>query len=475
MERREFLKTIGVVTAGISMVPGQVWSGGNSKNTSLNGKKPTVHCAFIYPPSKELHEEGYYSWPGSGFNAEGKQSQYTQELRNMEKSLGINLQINQKPLNTSSDVSSYIQETKQNKPDGLLLIPFKKGHWPQVIKIIDETKIPTIILATLGVLLNPHIRDVKYRPGVYMISSLDNLKAVENGLKLIHAGRRMQDSRIINITGSETIESKVPHIGTSVLTIPHQRFYDKYKEIKADSEVQKLANHYTKSAVDIVEPNQEDIVNAARAYFAFKNLLAEEHADAIMMNCLPGLKHPHQHVPPCMGFMQLRDEGIPMGCESDLDATLTMMLEQFLFDRPGFQHNPAVDTEKNHYFGAHCTAPSKMLGPDQPAEPYALMSHAEAGWGVVPRVLMRKDQDVTIAKYLSSKKGEQPQLLLYSGKTVECPPIPPTGGCRTNILTTINELDDIAQLKGHHLCMIYGNFVNEFKTFSQLYDIEVVV
>ena len=55
-----------------------------------------------------------------------------------------------------------------------------------------------------------------------------------------------------------------------------------------------------------------------------------------MMNCLPGLKHPHQHVPPCLGYMKLRDEGIPMGCESDLDATLTMMLEQQLFDRPAF-------------------------------------------------------------------------------------------------------------------------------------------
>jgi hypothetical protein len=41
--------------------------------------------------------------------------------------------------------------------------------------------------------------------------------------------------------------------------------------------------------------------------------------------------------------------------------------------------------------------------------------------------------------------------------------------------TTINEIQDVAQLKGHHLCMIYGNYVKEFKAFCQLYDIEVVV
>jgi len=152
-----------------------------------------------------------------------------------------------------------------------------------------------------------------------------------------------------------------------------------------------------------------------------------------------------------------------------------MMLEQFLLDRPAFQHNPAVDTEKNHYFCAHCTSASKMNGIDGPPEPYILRSHAEAGWGCVPRVLMREGQEVTIAKYLSSKSGEKPQMLLYSGNVVGCPPIPPTGGCRTNVETTINELDDVTDLKGHHLCLVYGNHVKQLRTFCQLFEIEVVV
>ena len=88
---------------------------------------------------------------------------------------------------------------------------------------------------------------------------------------------------------------------------------------------------------------------------------------------------------------------------------------------------------------------------------------------------MRAGQDVTIAKYLSSKNGEVPQLLLYSGRITGCPPSPPAGGCRTNIETTLNELEDAALVKGHHLCLVYGNYVKELKIFSQLYGIEVVV
>jgi L-fucose isomerase-like protein len=106
-----------------------------------------------------------------------------------------------------------------------------------------------------------------------------------------------------------------------------------------------------------------------------------------MMDCLPGLRKPHKHPPPCMGFMCLRDEGIPAGCQADLNATLTLMLVQQLFGRPGFQQNSSMETENNHYFGAHCTCPSKLSGRDGPSQPYILMSHAEAGWGCVPRVL----------------------------------------------------------------------------------------
>ena len=396
-------------------------------------------------------------------------------IRAMEKKLNMRIVMEKRMLDTAEDVSKFIKSVQSRNPDGLLLIPFKKGHWEHVIRINNEVKKPTVILATLGVLLIGHVREMKDKKSVYMINSLDNLDAVESGMKMICTGRRMQDSILLNITGKERLEKIVPSIGTTVITIPHQRFYDAFAKMKVTTEVNEIANRYMKQAVKIVEPTKKDIIDSAKCYFVYRQLLEEENADAIMMNCLPGLKHPHQHVPPCMAYMDLRNEGIPMGCESDLDATLTMMLEQYLFDKPAFQHNPTVDTEKNTYFCAHCTAPTKMNGVDGPSERFIIRNHAEAGWGVVPQVLFKPGQEVTIAKYLHSKEGEKPQLLLYSGNIMGCPPCPPAGGCRTNAEATINELDDVAQLKGHHLCMVYGNYTSEFKHFCQLYDIDVVV
>jgi hypothetical protein len=88
---------------------------------------------------------------------------------------------------------------------------------------------------------------------------------------------------------------------------------------------------------------------------------------------------------------------------------------------------------------------------------------------------MREGQEMTIAKYLSSKSGSKPQMIVYTGTILGCPPIPPTGGCRTNVEATLTELEDVTNVKGHHLTLVYGNYARELRDFCQLYDIGVVV
>ncbi len=472
VSRRGFLQTLSATAAGISLSSNESHGAVPSREGAGRQKGiASVRGAFVYPPTESLRKVGYYSWPGSTFDAEGRQREYMGRLKEIERTLGLRISMNEEPLDGGASVTRFIQEVKASKPDGLLLIPFKKGHWGQVTSIIEEVGIPTVVLATLGVLLVDHINQLHRKPGVYLISSLDNLDAVEYGMKMIKTARWMKESRIVNIAGSENRETTVPHLGTEVRTIPHERFYEEFRRIETTDAVRKLAQAYQGNAKEVVEPSDADIVEAARAYFALKRVVEAEGADALMMDCLPGLKRPHKHVPPCMGFMSLRDERIAAGCQSDLNATLTMMLVQQLFDRPGFQQNASMETERNHYFGAHCTSASKMNGPEAPSEPYTLRSHAEAGWGCVPRVLFPAGQEVTMAQYLS---GETPRMLVYSGEVAGCPPIPPTGGCRTNIEMTISEVDDVCDVKGMHQIIFYGSYAQPLRTFCQLYGIEVV-
>ena len=111
----------------------------------------TIRGAFLYPPTARLKKQGYYSWPGSTFDAEGRQRQYTARIREMEKTLGIRIAMEESPLDAASEVDGFIARAKNEKPNGLLLIPFKKSpHWEHVVRIVEETKIPTVILAYAG-------------------------------------------------------------------------------------------------------------------------------------------------------------------------------------------------------------------------------------------------------------------------------------------------------------------------------------
>jgi hypothetical protein len=77
-----------------------------------------------------------------------------------------------------------------------------------------------------------------------------------------------------------------------------------------------------------------------------------------------------------------------------------------------------------------------------------------------------------MAQYVS---GKTPQMYVYSGKVVRCPPVPQTGGCRTNIEMTINEVDDACDVKGMHQIIFLGNHAKQLRAFCQLYNINVVV
>lgn len=470
--RRQFIQTVGASVTGLSLA-GQKVLGNEIIQEGINPQKSMtkVYGAFLYPPTERLRKEGYYSWPGSSFNAEGRQGEYVKRIKEMERELHISIPMHNNLLDEEASVTRFIQEVKHANPDGLLLILFKKSHYEHVLRILDEVHIPTIVFATLGILLSSQINRFYRRPGVYLINSLDNLDAVAHGLKMMKCAHLMKEAHIGNICSSTVMERTVPHLGTKVQTIPHERFYDEFAQLETDDAVLALAKEYQKNAIQILQPTEMDIIDAAKTYYVLKRIIATEHTDALMMDCLPGLRKPHKHCPPCMGFMSLRDEGYPIGCQSDLNATLTLMLVQYLFNKPGFQQNPSMSTEKNLYFGAHCTSPSKIKGSDSASQPYILMSHAEAGWGCVPRVLWPVDEEVTMAQYVS---GDAPHMHIYSGNVISCPSLPRTGGCRTNLLMSINEVENVCDVKGNHQIIFIGNHSKQLRDFCQLYNINVV-
>jgi hypothetical protein len=133
-----------------------------------------------------------------------------------------------------------------------------------------------------------------------------------------------------------------------------------------------------------------------------------------------------------------------------------------LFGRPSFI-GEGQPTLRNTRIGAHCTAPSKLNGYDQPHEPFLLMPHSETGRGIAPQVKWKVGQEVTVF-YARHRLG--------TGHLVSNTIQPPNGGCRTSIEYTIDGMADVGRpgtgLGVPHSEVVYGNVEKEMDAFWTL-------
>jgi L-fucose isomerase-like protein len=74
----------------------------------------------------------------------------------------------------------------------------------------------------------------------------------------------------------------------------------------------------------VIEPTDDDLVQAARVYLALKGLAEREDANGIAVNC--GRLTEERPVVPCLAFARLIDEGIMCACEGDITAMLSSLV-----------------------------------------------------------------------------------------------------------------------------------------------------
>jgi len=469
--RRDFLAIAGVATGLATLGTLSASAAEAVAPNSATRKEPArIRVAFIYPPSKTFADkpDGWWSWPGNDFDAEGRQKLYEKELQKIAKTLGVELVMDPQPVSSNQQVSALAGDLAEKKPDGLLLVMFYNKSLKQadtLLKAAEENGVPAIFYIGLGV---KHGSVAKYRrPGVYFIQALDNFEALEQGLRLIHARKRMSTARLLSITEAPAEREGVEKFfGTTVRVIPFNQYADIFKTVTIDAEARKWIEGYRKSATEIRGVTSEAMDNATRAYLALKQLLEKHDADGLTMNCLK-----RGMLKPCLAFASLNGQLIPATCENDFGAMYTQLLGQLLTGRPGFQHNPCFDTEKNTYYGSHCTCPPEVKGPGGGELPYLLRRFAHTNEGSCAiQVFYKADDPVTMVRYY---QGNPPSLDIYEGRVVASHPMPPAAGCTTNIEIKLTDRPDACMVKGHHNLIFCGDFSRRFRLFANLYKMKI--
>ncbi|MCX7973641.1 MAG: hypothetical protein N3B16_03980 [Candidatus Aminicenantes bacterium] len=103
--------------------------------------------------------------------------------------------------------------------------------------------------------------------------------------------------------------------------------------------------------------------------------------------------------------------------------------------RPGFISDPVIDTARNQIIYAHCVAPNRVFGPQGPANPYRIRSHAEDRKGAAVQSLLPKGELLTSIEF----NCERREIVLHQAVSVGN--IEEDKACRTKLAAEVK--DDI--------------------------------
>lgn len=421
---------------------------------------PTITTVFVRLPTP-----WWMGWPGAAYPVEQRESELAIEFRKLASKVGVSLSVEPRFVANADEAKALIERLKANPPDALLIVLHHIYLW-DLVKLFVGTGIKTIIYSPVGTSFIGPMHAYATQPKVWYVSSVD-LNGIGQAFKAIKAGKLMSSSRLAIIRGDKEETTKVDPLGTEVVLVPVKRYVEEFNKVSPDDKaVRELASRYKRNARKIVEPKEEDIIHAARTYFAHRSIMTAYDADAVATDCLPLVAN-RQVPPPCLAFTHLRDEGFPAGCEADRDATLTLMLSQYLLDRPGFMGNPVPDTVKQTLITAHCTCPLLLTGfGDEPAE-FILRSHAESDTGVAMQVLWKTRRKATVLRFLGPGN-----LMFGTGTVVENLNTPPWGGCRTSVAVKLDDVIDVRKLRGfHHQVLVRGEHNELLECYAQLHGI----
>ena len=170
--------------------------------------------------------------------------------------------------------------------------------------------------------------------------------------------------------------------------------------------------------------------------------------------------------------MQLDNMGLVGACEADQRSTMTKLIMTYLAGRPGFISDPVIDTSKNQIIYAHCVAPTKVFGPEGPANPYHLRDHSEDRLGACNRSLFPLNEMTTTIQFDHMKK----QVIFHQGISVEN--VDEDKACRTKLAVEvkgdINKLFDYWDQWGWHRVTFFGDLKKPVYNVAALMGFEVV-
>jgi L-fucose isomerase-like protein len=363
------------------------------------------------------------------------------------------------------------------KADAILLYKPHLGLGDCIVKIA-EFNLPVILFSDEGMVNNPldALEYVYPREKVWVAVGYQDLN---DYLTALSAKKKMGQTRILILNadyphwerflcrihgGREAIKER---FGIELEYVKSEDVICRWENID-EQRVKPIVEKWIKEAEKVVEPKENDLISVAKLYLVMKDLLKEKNAQAITMgygdNPLPV---------PCFAYTNLRDEGTPSACEADIVSLLSMVILNYLAEKPCFMGNTFVDTTNDTLIISHCVCPRKMEGYNAKADPYTLRRyHKENLAGSLTAfVKMKKGEEVTVCRL----SGDLKNMLVARGVIADCVDMDDETFCRVKAEVKIGDPQGfIHKTSGNHHVMVYGDCRERLRKLNEILGISTI-
>ncbi len=248
-----------------------------------------------------------------------------------------------------------------------------------------------------------------------------------------------------------------------------QALYDKVDRDEAAA----WAGRWHRQADDVTGPEAEAIRKAGAVYLATLELLKRHGTDNVTMNCLGGFAAGKLEAYPCLGFMQILNDGGQGVCEAMPDDMLSMLMARILTGRPGYVSDPALDTAKNQIVYAHCVATTRAFGSQGRSNRFRIMTlHNRDPRGACGQSFLPSGYMTTSFRTNFGRK----EMIIHQARTVGN--LESEYGCRTKLVADvcgdIGKLFDQWDRFGWHRVTVYGDVKEPLAEFGKALGLEIV-
>ncbi len=466
MNRRAFIGSAAAAGFGIKAAAGytaEAELNKTIKERSTKRGKTIVKVLYLAKPVP--------TWPFPNFNPQDDIAKIDAVLKDFTKSWEMPVEfLGGELLRVPEHVHQVIPTLKE--ADGLLLFNLTSTVGAIIDRLL-EFNIPTVLFSQP---FSGHdwarIGDLQRQGKKIDVIASSSFEDLEPYIRMVDTMRKLKQSKLICIRPqgekSEFIRQLETVTGVTISMADYSRLQGLYDSIPA-SEIEQEAMAFKKNAVKVIEPGDTEIIDSFRLYRAIQNLLIENGANGITIDCLGGFRQGLLSAYPCVAWSKLNDAGLHGVCEADIPTAITQMLLGFYAGKPGFVSDPVFDTHTDSVIHAHCVCATKMDGEHGPAAPYLVRSHMEDDKGVSIQVKMRIGQEITLAEFADART-----MLISTGKIIENPDS--HRGCRTKVTTVVpnSERFLLNYSTRLHRVLFYGNYLRDMQRMGRLMGFDVV-